>query len=107
LDAGRRVAAGLSPYLAGAVGAGTQVESLFYSYPPPIAQLASVVAGVPTGVVLLATGAGAVAGFGLVVRGLASGAAATTWDRVDVVLPALALAPFVYPFAIALLFGNV
>lgn len=107
LDAGRRVAAGVSPYLAGAVGAGTQVESLFYSYPPPVAQLASLVGGVPNGVVLLITGIGAVAGFGLVVRGLASGAEATVWDIVDVVLPALALAPFVYPFAIALLFGNV
>ncbi len=107
LDAGRRVAAGVSPYLAGAVGAGTQVESLFYSYPPPVAQLASLVGGVPNGVVLLITGIGAIAGFGLVVRGLASGAEATAWDIVDVVLPALALAPFVYPFAIALLFGNV
>jgi hypothetical protein len=62
---------------------------------------------VPDGVVLLVTGVGAVAGFGLVVRGLASGGSATAWDIVDVVLPALALAPFVYPFAIALLFGNV
>ncbi len=35
LEAGRRVAAGTSPYLAGGVGQGTQVESLFYSYPPP------------------------------------------------------------------------
>lgn len=108
LDAGRRVAAGASPYLAGAVGAGTQVESLFYSYPPPIAQAASLIAGLPDGVVLVAAGIGAVAGFALVVRSLAVGASArSTWDVVDVVLPALALAPFIYPFAIALLFGNV
>src|SRR6476661_8090559 len=52
LDAGRRVATGESPYVAGAVGAGTQVESLFYSYPPPIAQAASFIAGLPDGVVL-------------------------------------------------------
>ena len=113
LDAGRRVAAGESPYLAGAVSAGTQVESLFYSYPPPIAQFASVVGGLPNGTVLLVVAAGAVAGFGIVVAGLALGPrsgtsdAARWWGVVDVVLPTLALAPFAYPFAIALLFGNV
>lgn len=111
LEAGRRVAAGASPYLAGAVGAGTQVESLFYSYPPPVAQAASLIAGLSDGLVLLAAGLGAVAGFAVVVRSIAVGAAddlgRAAWDAVDVVLPALALAPFVYPFAIALLFGNV
>jgi hypothetical protein len=90
------------------VGAGTQVESLFYSYPPPIAQAASLLAGFSNGVVLAAAGVGAVTGFALVTRSLAAGAPArSTWDIVDVVLPALALAPFIYPFAIALLFGNV
>ncbi|HEX7472052.1 MAG TPA: glycosyltransferase 87 family protein [Candidatus Limnocylindrales bacterium] len=108
LDAGRRVAAGASPYVAGAVSVGTQVESLFYSYPPPIAQAASLIGGVSDGVVLLAAGIGAVAGFAIVVRSLAAGAPIRSpWDIVDVVLPALALAPFIYPFAIALLFGNV
>lgn len=121
LDAGRRVASGASPYLAGAVGAGTQVESLFYSYPPPIAQLASLIGGLPVGTVLTVTAVGAVAGFGLVVGGLARVAAGPApgvggasvvaaprrWEVVDAVLPALAVAPYVYPFAIALLFGNV
>jgi hypothetical protein len=108
LDAGRRVTAGESPYLAGAIGAGTQVESLFYSYPPPIAQAASLLAGLSNGFVLVAAGIGAVAGFALVVRSLAAGAPAeSAWDVVHVVLPALALVPFIYPFAIALLFGNV
>ncbi len=108
LDAGRRVGAGVSPYLAGAVNAGTEVESLFYSYPPPVAQAASLIAGVSNGIVLLTAGLGAVAGFALVVRSLAAEAPARSrWDVVDVVLPTLALAPFIYPFAIALLFGNV
>jgi hypothetical protein len=108
LDAGRRVGAGVSPYVAGAVSAGTEVESLFYSYPPPIAQAASLIAGISNGIVLLTAGIGAVAGFALVVRSIAAGAPArAAWDVVDVVLPALALAPFTYPFAIALLFGNV
>ena len=113
LDAGRRVAGGESPYVAGAVSAGTQVESLFYSYPPPIAQFASLIGGLPNGTVLLVVAAGAVAGFGIVVGGLALGPRVGAsghgrwWDVVDAVLPALALAPFAYPFAIALLFGNV
>jgi hypothetical protein len=108
LDAGRRVAAGVSPYLAGAVGVGTEVESLFYSYPPPLAQAASLIAGLSDGFVLVTAGIGAVAGFALVVRSLAAGAPErSAWDVVDVVLPAVALAPFIYPFAIALLFGNV
>ena len=113
LEAGRRVAAGTSPYLVGAVGVGTQVESLFYSYPPPVAQAAAVLASIPDAVVLVATGIGATAGFGVVAaalarRGAAPGApAGSEAPTLDVVLPALALAPFTYPFAIALLFGNV
>ena len=105
LDAGRRVAAGLSPYAPGAVSAGTRAEDLFYSYPPPIAQAASLVAGLPIGVALALSGLGATVGLGLVAGGF-------VWRRrdastLDLVLPTLALAPFVYPFAIALLFGNV
>jgi hypothetical protein len=106
LEAGRRVAAGTSPYLAGAVGQGTQVESLFYSYPPPVAQAASLLAGLPDGLVLVATGVAATVGFAAFVRALAR-LAAPGYPGLDAVLPALALAPFVYPFTIALLFGNV
>jgi hypothetical protein len=105
VEAGRNDAGGTSPYLAGAVGQGTQVESLFYSYPPPIAQAASLIAGLPLGPVLVATGVGATLGFAVVVAALARHAALGS-PAIDAVLPALALAPFVYPFAIALLFGN-
>jgi hypothetical protein len=106
LEAGRRVAGGTSPYVAGAVGQGTQVESLFYSYPPPVAQAASLIAGLPTGLVLVATGLAATLGFAAVVAALARREAPGS-PAIDAVLPAVALAPFVYPFAIALLFGNV
>jgi len=106
LEAGRRVAGGTSPYVAGAVGQGTQVESLFYSYPPPVAQAASLIAGLPTGLVLVATGVAATLGFAAVVAALARREAPGS-PAIDAVLPALALTPFVYPFAIALLFGNV
>jgi hypothetical protein len=71
LDAGRRVADGQSPYLAGAVGGGTQVESLFYSYPPPIAQAASLLTGLDDGVVLAVMGLLATIGLGAVAAGLA------------------------------------
>jgi hypothetical protein len=129
LDAGRRVAAGQSPYLAGAVGSGTQVENLFYSYPPPVAQAAVVIGGLSNGAVLALVGVLATAGFGAVAAALrrlrhghalsaaqAAGIALRadhtgrgfgTGEALDVVLPTLALAPFVYPFAVALLFGNV
>jgi hypothetical protein len=105
LEAGRRVAAGTSPYVAGAVGQGTQVESLFYSYPPPVAQAASVIAGLPDGLLLAATGVAATLGYLAFVWAFARRLAGSA--PVDAVLPALALAPFVYPFAIALLFGNI
>jgi hypothetical protein len=105
LEAGRHVAGGTSPYLAGSVGQGTQVENLFYSYPPPVAQAASLVSGLPDGLVLVAMGVAATIGFAAVVGALSRGAAPGS-PAVDAVLPALALAPFVYPFAIALLFGN-
>ena len=104
LDAGRRVAAGQSPYLAGTVGGGTQVESLFYSYPPPVAQAASLLGGLDDAVVLAAMGLLATLGLGAVAVGLAG---IGRLHAVDVVVPTLALAPFIYPFAIALLFGNV
>ncbi|HYC07473.1 MAG TPA: hypothetical protein VEG29_06065, partial [Candidatus Binatia bacterium] len=71
LDAGRRVAAGQSPYLAGAVGGGTQVESLFYSYPPPVAQAASFIGGLGDTVVLVAMGLLATIGLAGVCAGLA------------------------------------
>jgi hypothetical protein len=106
LEAGRRIAAGQSPYDPAIVGgAVVQAESLFYSYPPPVAQVMRLVAGLPTGLVLLGWGAAATAATAsvavLVARRLGwSGTAAA------VALPTVAVLPFVFPFAIALLFGN-
>ncbi|HTC86235.1 MAG TPA: glycosyltransferase 87 family protein [Candidatus Acidoferrum sp.] len=110
LDAGRRVAAGTSPYLAGAVGSGTPVESLFFSYPPPVAQAASLIGGLSGALVLTILAGLASIGFGFVAATLARSARAagssSSGDVVDVVLPAVALAPFAFPFAVAILFGN-
>jgi hypothetical protein len=106
LEAGRRVAAGQSPYDPALVaGAAVQAESLFYSYPPPVAQVMRLFAGMPPGLVLLVWGVAATAAMASVAVTVArrsgwSGSASA------VALPAVAVAPFVFPFAIALLFGN-
>ena len=105
LDAGRRVADGLSPYLAGAVGSGTPVESLFYSYPPPVAVATALLAGVPSPVVLVLWGVAAVLGLLAVAEGLRRRFAPEV-APLDVLLPVVAIAPFVFPFTIGLLFGN-
>ena len=106
LEAGRRIAAGQSPYDPALVGgAVVRAESLFYSYPPPVAQVMRLFAGLPTGAVLLGWGVAATAATAgaavLIARrlGWTGGAAA-------VALPTIAVLPFVFPFAIAVLFGN-
>ena len=105
LDAGRRVAAGQSPYELAGFGAGTQAESLFYSYPPPVAQAASLVAGVPEAVVFWIVTVGAVAGLAVAAAALARRLRPAA-RALDVVVPTIALAPYVFPFAVALVFGN-
>ena len=109
LDAGRRVAAGrvALPRRGGGRGHPGREPLLFVPAAGRPGGLARS-AGSRTGSCSSAAGIAAVAGFGLVVRSLAAGVGRrSAWDVVDVVLPALALAPFIYPFAIALLFGNV
>ena len=107
LEAGRRVRAGLSPYAPGLVDGTAQLQAvdLFYSYPPPVSQAFAVVAGLPSGVMLLSLGALATAGVAYVSavigRLLRPGIAAS-----EFVIPTLAVLPFLYPFAVALLFGN-
>jgi hypothetical protein len=106
LEAGRRVAAGQSPYDPALVGgAVAQAESLFYSYPPPVAQVMRLLAGIPTGYVLLGWGAAATAATAAtaVIVARRSG---WTGGGAAVALPTIAVLPFVFPFAIAVLFGN-
>src|SRR5215831_19505840 len=63
LEAGRRVAQGVSPYDAAMLGGTTPTAvDLFYSYPPAVAQYAALFASVPSGLVLSAWAALAVAG---------------------------------------------
>jgi hypothetical protein len=106
LTGGRRVASGLSPYEpAMLAGQSVGITTLFFSYPPLVAQALAPVASVPLAVVLtvlLATGSLAAAGVsGAIVRW--SGAPlAPRWGVVAV----LAILPFWFPYALAMLFGN-
>ena len=116
LDAGKRVAAGLSPYDPTAVANGLKAQDLFYSYPPIVAQILAPISGLPTWLVLSGWWIGAVAGLAVVAALLARsplGRPASTPAStpaalsLDSALIALAAAPYFFPFAIALLFGNV
>ncbi len=113
LRAGRHVAMGMSPYDASLLR-GTALSSvdLFYSYPPPVAQYLSLFANVPSPVMLVAWALISITGLALVTVALARATSARPRQSRreqfrDVGLPVLAIAPFVLPFSIALLFGNV
>ena len=102
---GRRVAEGFSPYEPGMLrGESVEIQSLFYSYPPPVAQLTSVIAAVPSWIVMIvwivAAAIAAVAVAALLERRITGRAAAT------LALPVAALLPLWFPYAIAILFGN-
>ncbi len=100
VDAGLRWREGAPIYATVPPGTTLEAESLFYSYPPLVAQAMSLVAGVPFAAIFVAWTAGAVGGLWLVARRLGRDGRAVAW-------PALALAPYVYPLAVALLIGNV
>ncbi|MEO8424799.1 MAG: glycosyltransferase 87 family protein [Actinomycetota bacterium] len=106
MRAGRDVAAGHSPYAPELVAGGPPLAtSLFYSYPPPVAQVFSLVAWVPLGVMLVFWAAGAALGF-LAVTELLRRHLAPHRSRREVLLVALACAPLTLPFAVGVLFGN-
>ena len=106
LGAGRRVAAGLSPYAASMLGGRPpSAEDLFYSYPPPVAQAMSPIAGISLAAALLGLAVVSVGGLGIV-TGLAARRIEPDRPAASAVLPVVAVAPFVFPFAVALLFGN-
>lgn len=112
LDAARRVAAGGSPYDPSAVANGLQARDLFYSYPPVVAQVLVPLSGLPTWLVLTGWCLGAVAGLVVMAALLArwpigQRALAPAALSLDTALLTLAAAPYFFPFAIALLFGNV
>ena len=106
LQAGRDLAAGRSPYAEQLVGGGAPTATeLFYSYPPPVAQAMTVVAGLPSIPALVLWGALAVGGLLVVAEQLRR---RLSPDRSPAVVMAIcaAAAPLTLPFAVGLLFGN-
>jgi hypothetical protein len=99
VEAAQRIVAGEPLYTTVATDGSLQAESLFYSYPPPVAQALVPVSGLPFEVVLLAWGIGAMLGLGAV-----AGLLSRPGRRL--VLPTVALAPYTVALAVALLFGN-
>ncbi len=106
LTGGRRVAAGLSPYEpAMLAGQSVGITTLFYSYPPLVAQAFAPFAGVPS-VVMFATL--------LLVTPLAAAAVSSSIARLSSVrlterqafLVVLGTLPFWFPFTLAMMFGN-
>jgi hypothetical protein len=105
-QAGRDLAGGRSPYAAALVGGSAPTATeLFYSYPPPVAQAMTLVAGVPSIALLVLWGLAAVGGL-LVVADALRRRLAPARPRVVVLAVTAAAAPLTLPFAVGLLFGN-
>jgi hypothetical protein len=106
LGAGRDVVAGRSPYDPALVaGVAPVAESLFYSYPPVVAQAMALVAWIPSPVAFVAWDVAAVAGLAVIAAALGRRLAPAR-PTASIVIPVVALAPLCFPFAIGLLFGN-
>jgi glycosyl transferase family 87 len=106
LQAGRDVAAGQSPYDPAMVsGAAPGSTDLFYSYPPPVAQFASLFAPVPSGVMLALLWVGSIAGLAVAAVMIARRFAPDR-QASSIAAPAVAFAPLFLPYSVALLFGN-
>jgi uncharacterized membrane protein len=99
LDAAGRAAAGQPLYAVVSPETTLQASSLFYSYPPIVAQALVPLAGVPLAVVLVGWGIAATGGFLAVVRTLDDAGR-------HLVRQVAAGLPYIFPFAITLLFGN-
>ena len=106
LGAGRDVVAGRSPYDPALVaGVAPVAESLFYSYPPVVAQAMVLVSWIPSPVAFVAWDVAAVAGLAVIAAALGRRLAPAR-PTASIVIPVVALAPLCFPFAIGLLFGN-
>ena len=103
---GRQVASGHSPY-AEAMLAGRSVEiaTLFYSYPPLVAQAFSLLAWLPSGAIFAVAVAAASVAAVAVAGAVATVARSASAGRA-VLLPVAALLPFWFPYTVGMLFGN-
>lgn len=106
LQGARDVAAGRTPYDPALLSGTSPIStSLFYSYPPPVAQALAPFAGVPSTSMLLAWWAGAMTGLLVVAEALRRHLTPTRPSR-DILVAVTAVAPLVLPFTVGLLFGN-
>ena len=106
IEAGREVAAGRSPYAPDLVSGGPPMAtSLFYSYPPPVAQAFSLLAAIPEPVIFGLWSIGAIVGLLVATELLRRRLAAHRSPR-EVLFVVAAFAPLTLPFAVGLLFGN-
>jgi hypothetical protein len=107
LQAGRDLASGQSPYRPDMLaGAAPESTTLFFSYPPHVAQVTSLLSGLSMPVVLTLLWIAAAAGIAVIAILLRARLAPTLPLR-SVVLPAVAISPFCLSLATGLLFGNV
>ena len=104
---GRNVAAGISPYdPAMLAGRSVEIASLFYSYPPIVAQVFSVFAFLPSVAIFAIAVAIASLAAVLVGRAVATAFGSDAVGRATV-LPLAALLPFWFPYTVGMLFGNI
>jgi hypothetical protein len=107
IRAGRAVAAGASPYDPALVaGTAPGATSLFFSYPPVVAQAFALVAWAPSGLIFIAWAVGAVAAM-LAVGERVRRTIRDSAPARGVGLATLAVASLTFPFTVAVLFGNV
>jgi hypothetical protein len=86
-------------------GRSVEIATLFYSYPPIVAQAFSLLAGLPSDVIF----AGAVASASAAAVAVAAAVARSVrsvWAARVVALPLAALLPFWFPYTVGMLFGN-
>jgi alpha-1,2-mannosyltransferase len=106
VEAGRKAASSQPLYSSALVrGATVEAQSLFYSYPPFVAQLISPIAVLPLHLILVAWDLAATAAMAVVASILARQYAASI-PAVMIALPVVAVGPLIAPFAIGVLFGN-
>jgi hypothetical protein len=103
---GRKVASGHTPYVeAMLAGRSVEIATLFYSYPPLVAQAFALLAWLPSGVIY-ALAVAAASGAAVAVGGAVARVARSASAGQAVLLPLAALLPFWFPYTVGMLFGN-
>lgn len=105
LRAGQRVARMLTPYEVTLHGSSVKINSLFYSYPPPMAQLFSLFSSVSIETLLVVWGIAATLGL-ICIAALLGSRISNAHSRAETALALFAIAPIFYPYSAALLYGN-